>query len=196
MKIIGITGSVAMGKSSTVKMLRYLGYPVFDADAEVAKLYAQDTDFIEEVMIYFPEAVDLAGRLDKVLLAQRVFSDNSARKTLEGLIHPRVWHASEQFTRKHQRLRTRFVFWDVPLLFQSRMQHSCDEIWVVSASEFLQRRRALRRKGWDEQRFEAIRAIQLPPFVQERMADRLIATGLGKAHTLRCLKQYISGCFT
>lgn len=181
-----------MGKSCTVNMLRYLGYPVFDADAIVAKLYAQDKSFVEEVMINFPDAAISGGGIDRSILAQKVFSDDMLRKCLEGLIHPRVWSASEQFTLKYRRLRTRLVFWDVPLLFQSRMQHSCEEIWVVSASEALQRRRALRRKGWDMQRLEAVRAIQVAPAIQERMADRLIVTSLGKAHTLRCLKRYIA----
>ena len=192
MKIVGITGSVAMGKSSTVKMLRYLGYPVFDADATVAGLYRDDQGFLQEIKTLFPESAGLGSQVDKALLAQRVFSDPSARKLLESLIHPRVSRLAERFALRHQRLRTNIIFWDVPLLFQSELQYYCAEIWVVAAPEALQRRRALQRTGWSQERFEAIRDVQVAPNRQKTMADRIIPTGLGKAHTLRCVKRSIA----
>ena len=185
-----------MGKSSTVHMLRYLGYPVFDADATVADFYRRDQKFIKEIETLFPETLDSERRINKGFLAQKIFADHSARKILEALVHPRVAHAAERFTMQHQILRAKMVFWDVPLLFQSEMQFSCDEIWLVSAPETLQRRRALQRKGWDRARFEAIRKLQIAPETQQKMADRVLATGIGKAHTLRCLKRCIVQCFT
>ena len=195
MKIIGITGSVAMGKSSAVKMLCYLRYPVFDADATVAQLYQFDQALIQEIVATFPEVL-VDNEINKGFLAQKVFSDVQVRKRLERIIHPKVHQAAKLFTAQCQRLRSRVVFWDIPLLLQSDLQYQCDEIWVVSAPAFLQSRRVLRRKGWDQERFDKVRRLQVSQMIQEKMADRIIPTGIGKAQTMRCLKKYISECFT
>lgn len=192
MYTVGITGSVAMGKSTVVRMVRFLGHPVFDADAAVARLYREDVRLCAQIAKVFPEAADFYGVINKAVLTRRVFQDVSVRNILEEIIHPGVRRAAKSFVNRHRRLRRKMVFWDVPLMFQSGMDQFCTEVWVVSCSETLQHRRVLRRAGWDEERWKSVCRIQLSSQVQERLADRVIPTGLGRAITFRHLKRGIA----
>ena len=191
MKTIGITGSVAMGKSTVVKMLRYLRHPVFDADAAVADLYLRDKELNDAIAFQFPDTLDVHGKVCKQLLAKRVFANDAERQALEAIIHPRVFCMAKKFHHQQRCLRRKIIFWDVPLLFQSPLQCFCDEIWVVTCSDALQHRRALRRPHWDVQRFETIRSLQVPARTQRLYADRLIMTGVERGTVFRELKGHL-----
>jgi len=179
MYVIGLTGSIAMGKSTTASMLRDLGVPVHDADATVHRLMASGGRAIPAIEARFPGVLDENGAVDRVKLGARVFQNDKELKALEGILHPLVKDEEKRFMQLHRRLKTRVVVLDIPLLFETHGQRRCDEVWVVSASEIIQTQRVLRRPGMSKDRLKAIRARQCPDAKKRKMADRVISTGMG-----------------
>lgn len=192
MKILGLTGSIAMGKSTAAAMLRRFKIPVHDADACVHLLFARGGRAVGPIGDAFPGVVD-GGAVNRVELGARVFNDTPALRKLESIVHPLVRDERDRFIARHRRRRAPFVVLDVPLLFETKGQSICDEVIVVSAPAFLQRRRALARPGMTEEKFTSILARQMPDFQKRRRADVVISTGLGFADTHRRLTRYIKG---
>jgi len=190
MVILGLTGSIAMGKSTAAEALRRLGLPVHDADATVHRLLAEDPETIAAVRRAFPKAVR-AGRVDRKVLGARVFGDPEALRRLEAILHPKVARAEARFLRRQARQRAPMVVLDIPLLFETGAESRCDAVLVVSAPAFLQAQRVLRRPGMTPARLAAIRAQQLPDAEKRRRADFVIPTGLGKGLSLRALRQAV-----
>ena len=186
MLIIGLTGSIGMGKSTAAGMLRRLGLPVHDSDAAVHRLMASGGAAVAAVEAAFP-GVTRDGAIDRGRLGARVLGDPAALHRLEGILHPLVRAEARAFLAKQARLRRPLAVLDIPLLFETGGERLCDAVIVVSAPPFIQRARVLRRPGMTEAKMQAILARQLPDREKRRRADFVVRTGLNKAHSLRQL---------
>lgn len=191
MVILGLTGSIAMGKSATAQMFRRLGVPVHDSDAEVHKLMARGGAAVTAVETAFP-GVAQNGAVDRAALGARVFGKPDELKKLERILHPMVARSREKFLRRQMLRGTRVVVYDIPLMFEVGADELCDAVVVVSAPRFLQRQRVLRRPGMSEERLASILARQMPDTEKRRRADFVVPTGLGRAETLRHIKQIVA----
>lgn len=179
MIVIGLTGSIAMGKSTAAGMLRRRGVPVFDADAAVHRLQAPGSDALTAIEAAFPGTTGPGG-LDRTALAARVFGHPAALARLERIMHPRVAAAQTRWLGLQARRRARIVVLDVPLLFERGGWRHCDLIAVVSAPAAIQRQRVLRRPGMTPDRFAAILRLQLPDAEKRRRADVVLPSGRGR----------------
>jgi dephospho-CoA kinase len=176
MFILGLTGSLAMGKSATAKMFAEEGVPVHDADAAVHRLYETEaTPLIEAAL----PGTTAAGQVDRDKLARRVLRDAAAIKTLEAIVHPLVQKDEERFLAKAERKGATVVVLDIPLLFETGADTRCDAVVVVSAPTEVQRARAFERPGMTEQKFDAILAKQMPDAVKRARADFVVDTSGG-----------------
>ena len=191
MRILGLTGSIGMGKSTAAAALRRLGVPVHDADAEVHRLMREDRDLIEAIEDKFP-GVAASGTVDRVELGAKVFNDPAALRRLEALVHPRVRRSETAFLRRMQGRRHPLVVLDIPLLFETGGDKRCDAAIVVAAPRFLQEQRVLARRGMTPARLAAIRQRQLGDVDKLQRADVVIPTGLDRRTALRILKQALA----
>jgi dephospho-CoA kinase len=191
MVILGLTGSIAMGKSATAAMFRRLGVPVHDSDAEVHKLMAAKGAAVPAVEDAFPGVV-VDGKVDRPALGARVFGKPDELKKLEGILHPLVAASRRTFLRRQMLRGIRVVVYDIPLLYEVGADDLCDAVCVVSAPAYLQRLRVLRRPGMSEERLESILARQMPDAQKRRRADFVIPTGLGRAETLRHVRRIVA----
>lgn len=178
MFILGLTGSIGMGKSATAAMLRSRGIAVHDADAAVHDLYREAA--VAPVEAAFPGVVR-NGVIDRAELGKRVLNDAAAMKKLEAIVHPLVRAEEEQFLAQAHINNAGLVVLDVPLLLEGKMQNRCDAIAVVSASADIQRQRVLARDGMTQEKFNAILKRQMPDAEKRRYAHFIIDTGLGFA---------------
>jgi len=176
MFVLGLTGSLGMGKSTTAGFFAELGVPVHDADAAVHRLYkAEAVPLIEAA---FP-GTTAEGAVDREKLAKRVLDDPAAIKKLEGIVHPLVRAAEEQFLAEAAKKNTRVAVLDIPLLFETGGDRRCDAVVVVSAPEDIQRNRIFGRRGMTEQKFAGIVANQMPDAEKRRRADFVVDTSKG-----------------
>ena len=190
MIVLGLTGSVGMGKSTAAAMLRRLGVPVHDSDAEVHRLLGPGGRAVAVVADAFPSA-RRRDRIDRPMLGRLVFGDSVALKRLESILHPEVRAAQARFLAAARRRREPVVVLDVPLLFETAGERRVDGVIVVSAPSWLQRARVLRRPGMTASRLAAILGQQMPDAEKRRRARWVVPTGLGKALTLRRLKEIL-----
>lgn len=190
MVILGLTGSIAMGKSTAAGMLKRIGVPVHDADAAVHDLLSKDGAGVAAVAAAFPEVVRDRG-IDRKALGDHVFADPSALETLESLIHPLVSSQALRFLKRVSTARQPLAVLDIPLLFETGAERRCDAVVVVSAPALVQRQRALARPGMTMSKLVGILARQMPDAEKRRRADFIVPTGLGYALTLRALKRVI-----
>jgi dephospho-CoA kinase len=186
MIVLGLTGSIGMGKSTAAGMLRRLGVPVHDADASVHRLLGPHGAAVKRVEAAFPGTAGPEG-IDRRELGRRVFGDAAALRRLEGILHPMVRQEEQRFLRHMARRRVPVVALDIPLLFESGGTRRCDAVVVVSAPAFLQRARVLGRPGMTPERFASILAKQMPDREKRRRADFVVSTGLGRRATLQRL---------
>ena len=173
MLIAGLTGSIAMGKSTIATMLNELGFPVFDADAAVRDYYAAEGAQVIEAM--FPGVV-VDGVVDRERLGARVLSDDAAIRRLEAIVHPAVGERRAKFLEAARASGRRMAVLDIPLLFETGGEKRVDLVIVVSAKPEQQRARALARPGMTEDQFEAILARQTPDDEKRRRAQVVIDT--------------------
>lgn len=186
MLIIGLTGSLAMGKSTAAAMLARLGVPVHDADRAVHRLMARGGAAVAPVGAAFPDAVR-DGVVDRRALGRLVFGDAAALARLEAIVHPLVRAATKRFLADAARAGHRLVVLDIPLLYEGGRERIVDVVVCVSAPPAVQRARALARPGMDAARFRAILAHQLPDAAKRARADFVVPTGLGRAVTWQAL---------
>jgi dephospho-CoA kinase len=191
-KIVGLTGSVGMGKSTAAAMLRRMGVPVFDADAAVHRLLAPGGAAVGAVAAAFP-GVAAVGGIDRRVLGARVFGDRAALARLEAILHPLVGRAEDDFLRRMRGARRRIAVLDVPLLFETGGDRRCDAVIVVWAPALVQRARVLTRPGMTPARLAFIRAQQTSDRDKRRRADFLVPSGLGRALTWRRLSRVVHG---
>ena len=176
MFILGLTGSLGMGKSTTAKMFADEGVPVHDADAAVHRLYEGLAAPLIEAA--FPGTAD-AGKVDRDKLAQRVLGDSAALEKLEAIVHPLVQRAEKLFLEEAARKEARVAVLDIPLLFETDSDQRCDAVVVVSAPPAVQRARVFERPGMTEQKFAAILAKQMPDEDKRARADFVVDTSKG-----------------
>src|SRR5207249_4519469 len=143
--ILGLTGSIGMGKSTAAAMLRRLGVPLIDADLVVHRLLAPSGAAVPMVSAAFPGVVTEAGGIDRAQLGQRVFTDSAALKRLESILHLMVAAEEKRFLARSRARREPLVVLDIPLLFETGAERRCDYVLVVSAPALVQRQRVLRR---------------------------------------------------
>nr|WP_295662354.1 dephospho-CoA kinase [Polymorphobacter sp.] len=190
MIVLGLTGSIGMGKSTVAAMFRRLKMPVFDADATVHALQAPGGAAIAAIDAAFPGVV-ADGVLDRVALGAAVFGDGDRLRTLEAIVHPLVAEARARFM---VRYRTRqLVVLDIPLLYERGGAEQCDLVAVVSAPAEIQRARVLARPGMTPAKFDAILARQVPDAEKQALADIVIPTGGSKIATWRAVKAIVAG---
>lgn len=176
MFILGLTGSIGMGKSATAAMLRRSGVPVHDADAVVHALYrGRAAPLVEQA---FPGTVR-DGVVDRDALGKRILGDQAALRRLEAIVHPLVRDARDAFLETCRRSGARICVLDVPLLFETGGERSVDAVAVVSAPADVQRARVLARPGATAERFEAILSKQVPDAEKRRRAHFVIDTSRG-----------------
>jgi dephospho-CoA kinase len=190
MIVLGLTGSIGMGKSTAAALLRQLGVPVHDADASVHRLLGRNGAAVERVAAAFPGTGGVNG-IDRAELGRRVFNDQAALRRLEQILHPLVRAESERFLRRMAARGVPLAVLDIPLLFESGGERRCDAVIVVGAPSFLQRARVLARRGMSESRLAAILAKQMPDREKRRRADFVVPTGLGRRVTLRRLAEIV-----
>ncbi len=172
--VLGLTGSIGMGKSTVAALFAELGVPVFDADAEVRCMQRPGGELLRPIEAAFPGSTGRGG-VNRGALGAAVFDDPAALARLEAIVHPAVRAAREQFLALHA--DARLVVLDIPLLFEKGGAEEVDAVLVVSAAPQLQRARVLARPGMTPQRFDEILALQLPDAQKRVRADHLIDTG-------------------
>lgn len=188
--VLGLTGSIGMGKSTAARMLRGMGLAVHDADAAVHRLLAKGGRAVPEIATAFPDAVR-DGAVDRRALGARVFNDPNALDRLEAILHPKVRAEARRFIEARRYRGDPLVVLDIPLLYETGGEKLCDAVAVVSAPRFVQEARVLTRPGMTRDKLAAIRAQQLPDREKRRRADFVVPTGLGRLHTLRSLRRVV-----
>lgn len=186
--IIGLTGSIGMGKSTVAGMFRKLGVPVFDADAEVRRLQGPGGRALAAIEALFPGTTHEQG-LHREKLGAAVFGDHGKLRQLEQILHPLVAEAQSAFLGAH-RLKPAIVL-DVPLLFEKGGWRRCHINVVVSAPYRVQRARVLARPGMTAQKFAGILKGQMPDREKRALADVVIETGRGRRETWLAVKQLV-----
>jgi dephospho-CoA kinase len=176
MIVLGLTGSVGMGKSTTAAMFREIGVPVHDADAAVHRLYEGPAARLIERL--FP-GTTADGRVDRTRLAAHVLGNPTALARLESAIHPLVRKEEQAFLSRARQDGAPLVVLDIPLLFETGSDQRVDGVVVVTAGADEQRRRVLARPGMTEEKLNAILERQTPDAEKRRRADFLVDTGLG-----------------
>jgi dephospho-CoA kinase len=191
MFLLGLTGSIAMGKSTASRTFRAFGVPVFDADAEVHRLFAPGGAALAPVAAAFPGCLDPEGGIDRATLGQQVFADTAALSRLEAIVHPLVRSAERRFLERCAAARRPLAVLDIPLLYETSGERLVDAIAVVSAPAYLQAQRVLRRKGMSADRLAAIRRRQTPDVEKRRRADFVIPTSLDRRRSVTAIARII-----
>ncbi|RWC52238.1 dephospho-CoA kinase [Mesorhizobium sp.] len=176
MIVLGLTGSIGMGKSTTAKMFAEAGVPVHDSDETVHRLYAGKAAPLVEVA--FPGTTS-AGEVDRAKLGARVLGDAAALKRLETIIHPLVRADADAFLARHRKSGAPIAVLDIPLLFETGGRNRVDKVVVVTASPETQRERVLARPGMTEEKLASILAKQVPDAEKRKLADFVVDTGQG-----------------
>ena len=189
--LIGLTGSIGMGKSTAAAMFEREGVPVFDADAEVHRLQGPGGALVAAIEARFPGTTGPTG-VDRQKLGALVLGNTHELAALEAIIHPAVGRAQKRFLARH-RARD-IVVLDIPLLFEKGGWRKAGAIAVVSAPAWMQRKRVMRRPGMTAAKLKAIRRLQVPDRVKRARADFIIETGRPKSETHRQIR-FIASCF-
>jgi dephospho-CoA kinase len=190
MKVLGLTGSIGMGKSTAAKAFRRLRVPVFDADATVHRLQGPGGAAVRPIEAAFP-GTTRAGRVDRAALRAVVLADPAARKRLERIVWPLVRQAERAFLAAARRRGARIAVLDIPLLLETGGEKRVDEVIVVSAPASVQRSRVLARGSMSASQFAAIRAAQMPDALKRRRADRVVRTGLSRHEAQRQIRAIV-----
>ncbi len=184
MVIIGLTGSVAMGKTTASNIIKSFGVPVFDSDEVVSDLLCSNR-IIRKIGEIFPEAISDKG-LDRVLIAKLAFTQPKKLSKLEKTLHPEVAKLRNKWLRRMVCKKEKAVVFDVPLLFETNGDLSCDIVMVTTAPFKIQMQRALSREGWNKERFYGIIKKQIPDIYKKKLADFIIPSFRGK-RTMRIM---------
>src|SRR6201996_2686144 len=176
MLILGLTGSIGMGKSTTAKLFEEAGVPVYDADAAVHKLY--EGEAAPAIEAAFP-GTTAGGKVDRAKLSASVVHDNAAMRRLEQIVHPMLGASRQKFFDDAEAAGAPVVVVDVPLLFETGGEKRVDAVVVVTTSPELQRARVLARGTMDEEKFNSILARQMPDAEKRNRADFVVDTSHG-----------------
>ncbi len=190
MTVLGLTGSIGMGKSTVAKMFKEEGVSVFDADAAVHRLQGPEGALVAEIERYFPGTTGPAG-VNRTALAEAVLGESDKLNRLERLIHPAVARERDAFLAAND--QAPLVVLDIPLLFEKGGAAIVDKIAVVSAPADVQRERVLARPGMTAEKFERINGLQMPDAEKRARADFVILTGGDIATTRAAVRTIIAG---
>jgi dephospho-CoA kinase len=189
--VVGVTGSIGMGKTETAKMFARLGIPVYDADAAVHRLYEAGGPAVDEIARAFPHtAAD--GRVDRTALAERLRAEPNGLARLEAIVHPLVAREQRQFLDEAAATGAEMVVLDIPLLFETGGHARMDAVVVVSAPEEVQRARVLNRPGMTAEKLDHILARQLPDAKKRAQAHFVVETDKGFDHAFEQVKQIVA----
>lgn len=183
--VIGLTGSIGMGKSKIADKFRYLGIPVFDADAAVREVQGPGGVALPAIEAAFPGTTGPMG-VDRAKLGAAVFGNSQALKRLERIVHPAVGRLQQQFRRRHRSRRAMVL--DIPLLLEGEGWKGVDLIAVASAPFHVQRARVLARPGMTAEKFAKVVAHQMPDAQKRALADVVVETGRGRLLTFRTVR--------
>jgi len=186
--ILGLTGSIGMGKSTVAAMFAQAGVPVFDADAEVRRMQGPDGELLPAIEAAFPGSTGEHGVIRQKLGAQ-VFADAAARARLEAIVHPAVARARARFMDRHA--AAPLVVFDVPLLFETGLDAQVDKVAVVSAPAKVQRARVLARPGMTAEKLDGILAAQMADAEKRARADFVIDTGTSLEDTAKAVDELV-----
>jgi len=189
--LVGLTGSIGMGKSETARLFAKLGIPVHDADAAVHRLYEPGGAAVTAIGLAFPACV-ARGRVDRHRLAAHLRKDRSAFARLEDIVHPLVAAEQRAFIDQATASGADMVVLDVPLLFETGKQSDMDAIVVVSAPQDVQRARVLARAGMSEEALDHILARQMPDVDKRARAHFVVETDKGLDHALEQVKSIVA----
>lgn len=189
MIVVGLTGSIAMGKSATAQMFCDVGIPVFDSDAEVHRLYDRGGEAVGPVAKRFPQAVH-DGIVDRTRLSQSVVNHPAAMADLESIVHPLVRKAQATFLNRNA--SESIVVLDIPLLFETGRASDVDRIIVVSAPADVQRERALARPGMTPEKLAGILARQMPDEEKRARADYVVDSSKGLEHAAQQVREIVA----
>jgi dephospho-CoA kinase len=193
-KIIGITGSIGMGKSTISYMLTKLGIPVFDSDKQVSKVLENNSNIITKIGLKWPQAViinNLEKSVNKKVLGDIIFSNLSDKIFLEKLIHPILHQKRDLFIQQNT---NRFlVALDVPLLFETKLHKICDFIFLANAKNEIQMSRVLKRKNMTHEKFDLIKKNQLSNEERKKLSTNIfvVSTDYGKVVTFILILGYL-----
>ena len=194
MIIIGITGSIGMGKTTISSMLKLLRIPIFDSDKEVKEILEKNSEAIDKILNIWPE-IEIPGQkirgINKLLLSEIVFSKIEDKKTLEKIIHPIVKVKRLKFIRKQK--KSYFIGLDIPLLYETGTDKICDYIFLVNTSKKIQRERVLSRRNMTEKKFDQINKLQWSFERKKKRKPLLINTSFGKIFSFLTILIYLLG---
>ncbi len=176
MRVLGLTGSIGMGKSTTAKLFAEAGVPVYDADATVHRLY--EGEAVAAIEAAFP-GTTVNGKVDRALLSPRVVHDKEAMKRLESIVHPMLRAHHQKFLDDAEKSGAPVAVVDIPLLYETGGESRVDAVVVVTTGEEVQRERILAREGMTAEKLDAILAKQLPDAEKRRRADFVVDTSHG-----------------
>lgn len=195
MIVLGVTGSIGMGKSTVSNMLKDMGIPVHDADATVHRLLAAGGAGVAPVAKLFPEAAakDAEGRdfIDRAALGKIVFADPALKKALEEILHPMVQADSAAFKTEMEQKGHKLVVFDIPLLYETGGEKRVDAVLVVTAPADVQKARVMARPGMTEERFNHVLSQQIPDAEKRARADYIVTTDAGMEDTREQLKKIV-----
>jgi len=190
--ILGLTGSIGMGKSTTASLFAEHNIPVYSADTAVHALYEQE-DVISQIAALFSNVVKMGGKpvIDRAALSQHLIKDACAIKKLERIVHPRLRAYEEAFLQQARQENRFLVVLDIPLLYETGAENRVDYVAVVSAPPDIQRSRVLAREGMSEEKFNMLLARQMPDEEKKKRADFILNAGEGIEKTSGQVKELI-----
>ncbi len=191
MIVIGLTGSIATGKSFVARCFGKLGAAVFDADETVHKLLTYGGEAVKPVKERFPLAF-VEGAIDRKVLGGIVFNKDSERKELEKIVHPLVIKKREEFLQKSKKDKAKVVVLEIPLLFETEGEDSCDYVVVTTVDAYLQQKRAMERPGMTKERFEKINKLQMDSKKKVKKANFVIDTSVSEFSVFREVKKIMA----
>lgn len=192
MFILGLTGSIGMGKSTVAHMLHQLGVPVYEADAAIHHIYATNKSLPREIKLLCPAAVN-GTNIDRKILGTWAFASKKNIKQLEKILHPKIKKLEYTFLRQAAKSGAPVAVLDIPLLYEIKAERYMDAVLVISAPAAIQKKRVLARPGMTLQKFKQILAKQVPDKIKRARADYVLNTGTTHAVTRRQLKQILAG---
>lgn len=191
LRLVGLTGSIGMGKSETAKMFARLGIPVYDSDAAVHRLYEKGGAAVAEIEAAFPGTV-VEGAVDRAALSRAITAKEDGFKILERIVHPLVGREQQKFLSEATETGADMVVLDVPLLFETGGHTRMDAVVVVSAPAELQRARVLARPGMNEEKFDQILSRQMSDAEKCKLAHYVIETDKGLEHAFEKVKYVVA----
>jgi dephospho-CoA kinase len=191
MRILGLTGSIGMGKSTAAAMLRRMGVPVHDADRVVHDLTSPGGAAIPAIKAMFPDLVT-GNAINRPELSRRAFNDPSVLHALERILHPLVRAEEKRFLTRERARGSQLVVLDIPLLYETHGEKRCHAVMVVSAPRAVQLQRVLARPGMSLAKLAGIETRQMPDAEKRKRADIVIPTGRGKRATWAALRRAIA----